>query len=309
MEQHIDPPEPNLPSAVGQDILSHRQNLRDVIKASMETRKTAAWTANTLTKLVHDEKSIRRDGRGMYLFLPALTLLTLVFLKYAGPTAYAPLQLYLMFTILLGTVWAGVLILPYRRRFPEIKALSPLDDTKQLGLLIRTLSAQNRALRDFGVQNLITLLPKLHAGEDSLIGKTHRAILQQQLMILPNDLRYRGRTEPLSRAAYRREMDLRLAILKALEKVGGEQELATVTQLAQSLPTGRNARTVPAELRAAAQECLPPLQMRAAGQRSETQLLRASSLATRPGSELLRPAASGPSTPPEQLLRAGEPHA
>ncbi len=178
-----------------------------------------------------------------------------------------------------------------------------------MGLLIRTLSAQNRSLRDFGVQNLTTLLPKLYAGEDSLLSKAHRALLLQQLMVLPNDPRYRDRTEPLSRAAYRREMDLRLAILKALEKVGGEQELATVTQLAQSLPTGRNARTVPAELRAAAQECLPTLQMRAAGQRSETQLLRASSLTTRPESELLRPTTPGASDPPEQLLRASEPHA
>lgn len=211
--------------------------------------------------------------------------------------------------LLLGGIFAvaGLFKLRYTREADSLEKLAPLKDKRQIELLILLLQANTDALRHFALQNLLTLLPTLYAGDAFLLKRTQREILLQQLALLPSNKKYRARSRALSRAAYRREMDLRLAILKSLEQVGGEQELPVVERLAQGSPFPPSKQRVPEELRQAALQCLPSLQARAADQRAHTQLLRASNLPAASSADLLRPAAAGASSPSDQLLRASEP--
>ena len=138
-------------------------------------------------------------------------------------------------------------------------------------------------------------------------GRSHRSRLLYFLNISPNDTGYRDLTELFSRSARQREIDLRLAILKSLEQVGGAKELPVVERLSKGLPTLQSASKVPGEIKKAALECLPYLQARAGEQRASEQLLRASRRSTPPRTmSLLRPAQMRPDAAPEQLLRPTE---
>jgi hypothetical protein len=99
-------------------------------------------------------------------------------------------------------------------------------------------------------------------------------------------------------------MELLLAVLKALEQVGDERAIPAVKRLIQGefdvvRPSHR------ASIKKAAADCLPYLQQNAERFQQANTLLRPSSSenAAAPA-ELLRPAAYSESTPSEQLLRA-----
>ena len=278
--------------------------------AETETVETSTVPVVLTTLLQQEAHSRLKETWGALAWSGVFLASMLGVLRYAGTSAASlTFCLLLCFVFLTGIGWG--LCSQFSRRASRCKraltaALSRVNAKKEVGALVRTLQVQNMPVRNLAKQSLITLLPTLHAGDASLLGPEERRILRRQLAIVPNDPGYREVKELFSRAAYRRDMDLRLAILKALEQVGGEQELAAVERLARGLPTLHSVYKAPQELRAAAQACLPSLQTRAEDQRAGTQLLRASSLPTPSAADLLRPAACGDSTPSEQLLRPGE---
>ncbi len=195
----------------------------------------------------------------------------------------------------------------YRRQRSLTRALAQNHDVSQVGPLIQALRVQNTSVRNLAKNALIPLLPTVQASDSTQFGSSERDILLRLLSISPHDLGYRDLTELFSRSAYRREVDLRLAILKAFEQVGGSREQAAVERLARGLPPLQSAVPVPPELQQAAKDCLPYLQLRATEQRAREQLLRASSAHNLSDDVLLRPATTRPEARPEQLLRASEP--
>ena len=156
-------------------------------------------------------------------------------------------------------------------------------------------------------KKLTELLPAVKASDSGSIGVEERKILLRQLCIPPNDPGYRDPMELFSKVAYKRELEFRLSILKALEQIGGMQEVEAVERVARGQISALSASKFPDEIRKAAQDCLPYLKARSEEQRDASQLLRASSVNDLSGDALLRPASSPSETGSELLLRASNP--
>jgi len=184
-----------------------------------------------------------------------------------------------------------------------------MQSRQQLGVLVRTLELPSIPLQNLAKRRLIELLPTLRASDAALLSEADRRILLRPLTISPQNWGGRVLRELFSRSAYRREVDLRLAILKAFEQIGGDQEIGVVERLADRSSMLFGPLSVLPEIREAAQACLPFVQHHAGEQRASAQLLRASSPPSSPSDVLLRPASGLSDTSPEQLLRAGEPPA
>lgn len=195
----------------------------------------------------------------------------------------------------------------HRRRL--IAAMSSEKHTAaQAGALIQAMRAD---VNDLKVSNLaktalIDVLPRLKADDAARLTDADRAGLMRELMVSPNinrDFRVY-----FSRRFDRQEVALRVAILKAMEQIGGAQELPLVSRLAQSGSLSKWAAPPP-EIVAAARECLPFVEQRAGREIANRQLLRASSGDGAPESTLLRAAEGSRETPPDELLRAAPPTA
>ena len=314
MEQRFHPQQEAAASTEAADRLFPTETATDAadVTTEVETEDLTDPATTALTELLQQEAVARRNETVSSLAWSGVYMIFMLWLiRQIGMTEDAlKVNMLLCFTIV-GIV-AGVGCVQVSRRMSRRKrslteTLSRIGDKKQIAPLIRTLQVQNTPVRNLAKHRLIALLPTLRASDASLLSDPERKILLRQLAIFPNDPGYRDVRELFSKAAAQREMDLRLAILKALEQVGGERELGAVEGLARGLPTLLSQVPVPQELREAAQACLPYLQSRAADQRAGAQLLRASSLPTASGADLLRPATAGASSPSDQLLRAVEP--
>ena len=120
---------------------------------------------------------------------------------------------------------------------------------------------ESTPVRNLSKRALIPLLPTLKASDAGALTEARRDRLLRLLAISPNDSGYRDLTELFSRSAYRREIELRVSILKAFEQVGGAKELPAVLRLSQGKPFTLHSRaSIPKEVQQAAQECLPYLQ-------------------------------------------------
>lgn len=177
------------------------------------------------------------------------------------------------------------------------------DDLQLVGPLVRSLKVESLIVRNFAKESLTELLPKLQANNASLLGDEERATLIRQLDIAPDDKGYRDLNELFSRSATRREINFRLAILKAYEQIGGQKELSTVERLSQGRITIHSPTKILPEIIAAAEECLPYLKARAQEENVRMQLLRPSSSQDQSPATLLRPSYSSADDSPEELLR------
>ena len=158
--------------------------------------------------------------------------------------------------------------------------LTMLDDLRAVGPLADALAFQNSDMTGQVEIALTSLLPRLRAGDASLLNTQQRTNLHKAL------------------SGKKRGLYFRLAILKALEQVGDSRDIAAVEQLA-----GRKSRAENAVVSDAAAECLPYLRANIEREAVSRTLLRASeALSTLPAA-LLRPAQGPSTTPPELLLR------
>jgi hypothetical protein len=265
----------------------------------------------SLTAMLEKEAKLRRNEEMAGFAWAMLFLVSMLSIATLRTTDIATLQrdMAICFAAL-GTVGIGVYTQLFRsasrRKRSYTKALSSRQDMKQIGALIHTLRGTDASVRDLSKRALIDLLPRLRASDAAALGEYERMILLKQLAINPRDLGYREVTEMFSPSAFRREVDLRVSILKAYEQVGGTKELDTVDKLARGLPTLHRSSRLPAEIKNAANECLPYLVTRANDERASRQLLRASGMEAVGTGELLRPAAEQSGTGKEHLLMAAE---
>ena len=215
----------------------------------------------------------------------------------AGSLAVAPMMISTLFPSS-PAVPIAMLTLPFTQLFFLVRigmryrrtteALAAADDVRIVGPLINRLRIDKKSLFGPGVvrQALTRLLPRLRASDASLITAEQQAHLSRSLAAL---------------AKLGHDTELQLAILAALQQVGGEQAVPVVEGLAHTSGERR--------VREAAQACLPYLQERAKHERSRNTLLRASSATARDGGQLLRSTEGSTTTGPEELLRAIRPDA
>lgn len=160
-----------------------------------------------------------------------------------------------------------------------VKALGNVDDPHMVGPLASCLADKDNEIKRMAVEALKRLLPQVKATDRRYISSEEMDLLLKQLS---------GKDSVLT-----------IAILKALEQIGDEKALAEVEWLAE------NDEDAPAEVRQAAQDCLPFLRIRAEEVRQAQTLLRASAPVTEIAPDtLLRPAQGSVEADPNQLLRA-----
>ncbi len=165
-----------------------------------------------------------------------------------------------------------------------ITALSQLDDKRAVGPLADALGARDINSRTAIVRALMRLLPLLTSEDIEFVTASQRRALQALL----------AGSDPNT------ETSLMLTLIPALAAIEDTSSLNIIEQLALRRASTENGRAVSQ----AANEALPLLQAAKQRQESPQVLLRASSGGTAP-QQLLRPTSYNPTTPPEQLLRAG----
>lgn len=241
----------------------------------------------------------------MLVLIPIVVTLWHLAIHSTGETMWNQFLIILSIMILIRGVAACFAYQGFRKRRTALAA--HLLRTKSIGnttLLIDALNVPDTSVRDLAQQALIELLPTLQASDTDLIGDAQR-ITMMRLLSTPAHYFYRYIREIFSQSAYRREVAVRIAILKALEQVGGAKELPVVERLASGGDTAddEGLKTLP-EIQAAAKACLPYLVVRAQQQNVREQLLRPSSADVVSADTLLRPAKSASNEPEDQLLRA-----
>ncbi len=252
----------------------------------------------------------KRDGRNMCLMLAGYMVGIAGLVNYAlrdgGQVESRMLLFFALICLLLFAVLGQLCYRAYRRKNALARELAKPPTLDNIGHLVEATRVENTQVRNLSKRALTTLLPQLKASDASLLKEAHRDRLLSLLTISPNDKGYRDLTELFSHSAYRREIDMRVAILKAYEQVGGPKELQQVERLAKGQIHWQSTSKVPEEIERAANECLPSLQARTSEQRASEQLLRPSSGNAVPADILLRPSDERPDATPEQLLRASE---
>ena len=162
-----------------------------------------------------------------------------------------------------------------KMRLKSIEALSKTTDVRMIGVL--ALCLKDKSLRHTATKILIKLLPSVQTSDKQYITPQEREALLQAFRW--SDPWYK------------------IAVLKALEQIGGEKEIPFVVSIQYDSEIE--------EVYKAADACLPFLRLRAEQEQLAHTLLRASSANNTMASEtLLRPAQGVSPVDASQLLRA-----
>ena len=309
---------PSLSSVTNQEAETEQKSALSEQKSALSdsTDLTSTADVEALARLLQVEtrQKRRNDFMAVVWTLPFMMLmLWLSGLASREPDKfifYLNIGFISMITLSLGGVVNMVRRSNRRQRIIKRELLKS-HDLSIISTLIDTLRVENAEVRNLTQRSLIQLLPQMQASDAVLLSDSNRDRLLKLLAIAPSDSGYRDLTELFSRSALRREVDFRIAILKALEQVGGAKELAVVERLSRGQVMLPSTSKPQEELQLAAIECLPYLQARASGQRASEQLLRAASIPTEKGAILLRAAKATDSfgnnaVEEQQLLRAAQ---
>ncbi len=194
------------------------------------------------------------------------------------------------------------------KRKDAATALARARDPRATGVLAKAVRDGDSETKEVATKGLLSILPSLRASDRECIDAEGMAALISLL----------AWGEGLSVATSGADVDLKLAILRALEQVGDARAIPAVRKLLtpprvagfliggmdRMLKVGVGAK-LDAIHRAAA-ECLPYLEQRAEAERMRERLLRPAAAPTNAADILLRPAGGAPTTPDELLLRPVE---
>lgn len=216
-----------------------------------------------------------------------------------SPLTYIPLALF----------WIGVTVTllrsagkPRKQMREMARALGESGSIRAAGALLDTFQQEDQKVHQAAKEGLTEILPRFQPADADLLTPAQRAALVRQLNL---PLLHIGVKRGASAsAAYRRNVEFRIAILKALAQIGDESALPIVQRLACSEAKS----DVQRRIQAAAATALPDLLLRVEQQHSHQTLLRASDASANEPESLLR-AASGSSAKarPEQLLKPASP--
>ena len=171
-------------------------------------------------------------------------------------------------------VIAGMYAVSEKQR-KGVQALAAFEDVRAVPPLITALEYNDRNMKATAADALPGLLPRLQASDAFLLTREHHAILNRVL---------KGDVGMKATVAIR----LRVSVLQALQQIGEESSLPLVAEMAD----GKGKAAGKPEVRRAAQECLPFLNLRAENLRLNHTLLRASEGNVTRSEMLLRPASS-----------------
>lgn len=229
-----------------------------------------------------EREAVRRDRRNyaIAVFSAACTAIGLLGLAGTGDLA---LRFPLLYIVLLAVSVSLLFVTrPTGLQLQAARILASFEDARVIGPLAEALELQDHYTLQAARDGLKRLLPRVHASDAGMLS-------ERQM-------------DCLHRALSSQDADLVVAILRALEQIGGERSIPFVERLAdrpqRSVTDGR--------IRAAAAECLSALSDRV-GERGGDRLLRPATGPDNPGEALLRPAAEGGAVLPQQLLRALDP--
>jgi HEAT repeat protein len=229
-----------------------------------------------------EEIAASRRRRNWYRFRRALLLLGFIYLLVSHASSHSDwfFQPFLMVMVITG---GFVDSSAYLRR-NTVRALGATTDARLVGAFAACLSDRDRPVRNAAKDALKKLLPQVKASDKQYVAPAEMDTLIRELS--------------------GSDAQLIIAILKAFEQIGDERALPEVEWLA--MENADLDSDVPPEVRRAAQECLPFLQLRAEQAEQARTLLRASTPTDAAAPDtLLRPAqARADDTLPEQLLRA-----
>lgn len=164
------------------------------------------------------------------------------------------------------------------------RQLAKIENPLCIGRLMEILDWPDAQLREIIIVALRRLLPLAKASHKIL--QTDRQKQNLYSLLTPSNIERRA--------------DTMLQILKALEQIGDETAIPSVTRLANLEPTTPRVE----KIRDAARDCLEYLEIRSEDQRNSQTLLRGASAPTMDPDTLLRPALSNTQTDKEHLLRA-----
>ena len=168
------------------------------------------------------------------------------------------------------------------RHKQALATLTKANDVRYIGTLAEALTLPAPEMQALAGEALVRLLPHLQATDASLLNEQQRNALRPLLK--------------------RKNKPLVLALLLAYEQVGDGRDLPAV----QAILEGKGKVAKDPEVRAAAEACLPFLEINARRRQAQQTLLRAAEQPTVSPEELLRPAQSGSPSDPEQLLRSSD---
>ncbi len=190
----------------------------------------------------------------------------------------------------LGAAASAIILRDSKQPFPfDIEELIRIGSVKAIGPLIETFDINISGAQSKQRHKALTpLLYKLKASDACLLTPSQYRALHRALEVEYQTLH--GTQEGL---------DLKLAMLKALEQVGNESFISIVERLANRKSLTKRQRMI----QAAAQECLPYLKLNAGSVTAQRTLLRASTMNDSSTASLLRPAGYAPDAPVDQLLR------
>lgn len=264
-------------------LVSHKLPVREQARRELEQ-----MDVSTLLALMAQQRRLR-NRRLIQVAIAGLInvgLLPLLALWMHSPSVF-------LFWSMFTTMLAGVAVAFTQTQKALAMVLAQKQDLNAIGALISALEMRDEELQRTVRPVLIRLLPRLRAQDASLLTKEERRILRQFLegTLFGREFgRPRGSEE---------ETALILAALKALEQVGDSSFLPVVTQWKNGQKRGSEE-----QIRKAAEDCLPYLEIASANRQAEMEMLRAS--APDPALEagvLLRPASDSGGVSDENLLR------
>jgi hypothetical protein len=241
------------------------------------------------------------------------------FLQYSAPMlgrrldysdtnwrAFLLSPLWLITNLLAVCSFAGYVIFidTHRRRKARkaVDALRTVADIKSVGPLTDALRMNDLPARRDAQDMLIELLPRLQPEDSGLLNAAQRANLCSVLNVPVESALYKNMAAVFKPADHR-EVEIRVAILHALTRIGDEQALPIMAHLAETQARTDGERRI----QETARICLPLLHERVEQLRDPHTLLRASSAEFTNPEVLLRPATQSGETSTDQLLRAATP--
>lgn len=256
---------------------THKEISREEVeKHKVETNKIGALLAN-------ETQNQKRSEYGLIITILSYVAVWLIAISTRtegfGSQTYIEMTLAWFFglTAILSIFgFFSHLVSQKRRKSALDELLIRSDQIGRANELLQMLNIDHTPTQNYAKLALIEVLPSLQASDTELISDTHRTILMRMLASAPNNRGQYVLTEVFSQSAYRREVDIRVAILKALEQVGSAKELPLVELLAHGGRMAPSGLKVLPEIQTAAQACLPYLLVRAQLQNGREQLLRAS---------------------------------
>ncbi len=229
--------------------------------------------------------SERERSNRKYLPLLGVWIAIQSILIAAFPSSPAVYVTYL-FSVIAVIVVAARFSRQYRQ---STRVLAQADDVRLVGPLIDRLGPgrKGRSVRRMVRQALTNLLPRLKASDASLLTARQKGRLVRHLAQL---------------ALFQRDKEFQIAILRALEQIGGAEALPVVEGMTHRTP--RWADQV--QVHDAAVECLQYLRQRASEEESHRTLLRSADRDVSDDRMLLHPAGGTPAADPDVLLRAAQ---